>query len=245
MKQALLIGINYKGSTGELNGCINDVVKVREYLMTKGYKDENIIICTEETNVKPTRTSILRLLSQLVFSDSSTLYFHYSGHGSYITDSDGDELDGKDECLVPLDYQISGMITDDNIRSIFSLMDPGKHLNIVLDCCHSGTGIDLGYNLYKRLRSYCMVRDNNYPITKSSIIMISGCQDVQTSADAYIDGKYQGALTNAYIKVMSENARTYEQLINRIRTILEEGEFDQLPNLSSGKPLNLKSKIII
>ena len=41
------------------------------------------------------------------------LFFHYSGHGGQQADKDGDEADGKDETLVPLDYQTAGQITDD------------------------------------------------------------------------------------------------------------------------------------
>jgi metacaspase-1 len=30
---------------------------------------------------------------------------HYSGHGTQIPDDDGDEADGMDEALCPVDYQ--------------------------------------------------------------------------------------------------------------------------------------------
>ncbi len=225
MKKALLVGINYKGSSSALNGCINDVNKVKEYLLTRGYSEDNIVVCTDDTEIKPTRDCILSLFAQLLFSGVTMLYFHYSGHGSYIRDVGGDESDGRDECLVPLDYQLSGMISDDDLRSSISLLPPGRRLNIVLDCCHSGTGMDLTYNLYKRARQYSMVRDIKYLDTKSPVIMLSGCQDYQTSADAYIGGQYQGALTHAFLQAMNENVQTYDQLITRVRAILKQGKF--------------------
>ena len=33
------------------------------------------------------------------------LFMHYSGHGGSMRDDNGDEKDGMDETLVPLDYQ--------------------------------------------------------------------------------------------------------------------------------------------
>ena len=38
-----------------------------------------------------------------------------AGHGGYVEDTNGDEADGMDETLVPVDYQKAGQITDDEI----------------------------------------------------------------------------------------------------------------------------------
>jgi hypothetical protein len=45
------------------------------------------------------------------------LFIHYSGHGGRTRDLDGDELDGWDEVIFPVDYKTSGIITDDVIIS--------------------------------------------------------------------------------------------------------------------------------
>ena len=45
------------------------------------------------------------------------LFFHYSGHGSYILDKDGDEIDGCDEMIVSSDMY---SITDDELKSIIN-----------------------------------------------------------------------------------------------------------------------------
>ena len=74
------------------------------------------------------------------------LFFHYSGHGGQQTDKDGDESDGKDETLVPLDYQTAGQITDDELHKLLVARLPhGAHMTVVCDCCHSGTILDLPY----------------------------------------------------------------------------------------------------
>lgn len=62
-RKALLIGINYKGTSSQLGGCINDAKCMRHLLRTKfGFQDPNIVMLTEEnpdTRFHPTRMNIL------------------------------------------------------------------------------------------------------------------------------------------------------------------------------------------
>jgi len=102
-KKALLVGINYKGTSSELKGCITDVDNIKGYLLKNGYSSQNITVLTDETAIKPTRVNILKHLLELIVSDAKTLFFHYSGHGSQTADDNGDESDGRDECLCPID----------------------------------------------------------------------------------------------------------------------------------------------
>lgn len=229
MKRALIIGINYRGTSSELNGCINDVEKWSSFLSSKNYK---ITKLTEDSKKKPTRKNIIREITRLATSKSKELFFGFSGHGSYVVDKDGDEIDKRDECLVPLDYKRRGMISDDEIRGIFNLLTPDKKLFCVLDCCHSGTGIDLCYSLSPYFKY------NKLKETKCQVIMLSGCKDEQYSADNYIDGKFQGALTSTFHQVYRENI-SYQDLIEGIRLKLKEEGYDQIPMLSSGQLLDL------
>ena len=41
---------------------------------------------------------------------NDSLFFHYSGHGSQQQDHDGDEVDGTDETICPVDYKDAGQI---------------------------------------------------------------------------------------------------------------------------------------
>ena len=122
-KRALLVGINYRGQSGELHGCINDIKNIRNILLKNGYKDENIRMLSEDHDELPTKHKIAMGLVWLMKNPENKnmeIFFHYSGHGSWIFDQSGDEKDGRDECLVPLDYKRNGMIYDDQLKSLIN-----------------------------------------------------------------------------------------------------------------------------
>ena len=241
-KKALLIGINYLGTSSALNGCITDVDNIKGYLMKNGYNDENIKVLTDATPVKPTRVNILTHFLELIMSDAKTLFFHYSGHGSYVKDEDGNESDGRDECLCPIDYLSAGMILDDEIRGVLQCLNKGKKMIMILDCCHSGTGADLCYNMYERGGKYSMIEDRKETKTRGEVAMISGSKDSQTSSDAFIQGTYQGALTNCFLYVVGRHKRlSYEELMRKVRSKLKRDRYSQVPCLSSGRSLKLGS----
>lgn len=244
-KKALLIGINYNGTSSKLNGCINDVHNVEKELIKRGYLSENITVITDDTPIKPTRSNILSNFLELILSNAKDLYFHYSGHGSYMRDVNGDEKDGRDECLVPVDYKTSGMVLDDELKGILCSLSKNQKMMCVLDCCHSGTGVDLAYNLYDRGNNFSMRKDRKCQITRGECVMFSGCEDRDTSADAYIGGKYQGAMTHSFLEALNQGSNTYEDLIKNIRKNLKEGGYSQVCQFSSGKKIDLESKFKI
>ncbi len=247
IKKALLVGINYTGTDSALNGCINDIHNIKQVLITKfGYKEADITVLTDETELLPTRNNILAYFLDLLLVTDADLYFHYSGHGSQIRDENNDEADGNDEALVPLDYETMGLITDDELRGLLQCMNATCKLTMILDCCHSGSGVDLAYNLYERIGRNYLLEDPTYKYgkTRGQVVCLSGCMDSQTSADAYIGSQYQGALTNAYITVLNTLApkqRTYNNVYNGIYKMLSAAKYSQIPCLSSGLDLNLNS----
>jgi hypothetical protein len=100
-KTALLVGINYVGSPYQLQGCINDVVNMQAFLVSK-YKYNNTTLITDNTVLKPTRLNILNGFTKLLNDAQSgdTLFFHFSGHGTQTADVNRDELEGYDEAIV-------------------------------------------------------------------------------------------------------------------------------------------------
>mmetsp|Transcript_41601 Transcript_41601/g.50616 ORF Transcript_41601/g.50616 Transcript_41601/m.50616 type:complete len:313 (-) Transcript_41601:202-1140(-) len=149
-RRALLIGINYVGQQGELSGCHNDVGNMKKYIMdVHGFPEENITVLMDDgIHPDPTRENIINGYRTLVNESSSgdSVFCHYSGHGGRLVDDDGDEEDGYDETLVPLDYNSAGQIRDDDLFKILvGAMPAGVTLTCLMDCCHSGTVLDLPY----------------------------------------------------------------------------------------------------
>jgi metacaspase-1 len=68
------------------------------------------------------------------------------GHGGQTKDLDGDEPDGYDEVIYPVDFRQVGHITDDEMHRIMVRpLQAGVRLTAIFDSCHSGTALDLPY----------------------------------------------------------------------------------------------------
>lgn len=238
MKFALLVGINYRGTNAELKGCINDVNTMKTHLLdVQGYKEENIVMLTEDTVKKPTGVNIMHELSTLILrahtQGAKEIWFHYSGHGSHVPDLDGDEDDGRDETLVPLDYAKNGMIVDDTLHDYLENLPKGCTFHCILDCCHSGTIMDLKYQYIKDDLNGI---ENKASTIEGDVVMISGCTDHQSSADTLFQGKWCGAMTAAYIDCYKEGI-TCQDLLLGMREFLKTHGYEQYPQMCSSYPI--------
>ncbi|CAH6419016.1 Caspase [uncultured virus] len=281
IKRAFLVDINYRGSEFELHGCINDVLAVKAMLIDHyGYLEENILLLSDDTIVKPTAANIINgwkwLISKrsishfnpgreaqsqaylpLTSSDNANLYFHYSGHGSQVRDTNGDEIDGKDETICPIDFLTAGMISDDIMRVKLANKVPANNkLVAVIDACHSESSFDLLWTVksnmilgkrnkvssigegFPSLGKLSLTKTGKYLPTEGEVIMLSGCRDNETSADVQIEGKGQGALTYSLVKIL-ENSKydiTYNELLTKVRSFIKTNHLStQIPCLSFGK----------
>ncbi|KAI9486285.1 MAG: caspase domain-containing protein [Benjaminiella poitrasii] len=156
-KRALLIGINYFNTSAQLNGCINDVRNIKEFLISLyGFKEQDMVILTDDQSANsklyPTRTNILSAMQWLVTDSkpNDSFFFHFSGHGGRVKDVSGDEDDGYDETIYPVDHDKyqgeSGQIIDDLMHDIMVRpLCEGCRLTCIFDSCHSGTALDLPY----------------------------------------------------------------------------------------------------
>ncbi|GAA5973386.1 hypothetical protein JCM11641_003105 [Rhodosporidiobolus odoratus] len=152
-RKALSIGINYTGTSNALSGCHNDSKNITKFLVERyNYREEDIVVLMDTPNATgmsvPTKANILRAMQWLVrdAQPNDALFFHYSGHGGQTKDVDGDEVDGYDETIYPLDFKNVGEIIDDEMHAIMVAPLPqGCRLTAIFDCCHSGSALDLPY----------------------------------------------------------------------------------------------------
>lgn len=151
-RKAVLIGINYIGTKNQLRGCINDVKNMSSFLNQRfNYSWDDMVILTDDQNEQariPTRANIIRAMQWLVKDarPNDSYFFHVSGHGGLVPDQDGDEEDGFDSCIYPLDFETAGPIIDDEMHDLMVKPLPaGCRLTALYDCCHSGTALDLPF----------------------------------------------------------------------------------------------------
>ncbi len=253
-KSALLVGINYEGTNHQLYGCINDTTNIKEAL-EQFYKYNQITVLTDKTNKKPTKENIISEFTNLLknAAPGDNLLFFYSGHGTNDYDLSGDELDDQDELIVPLDARTTyDCIRDDDLNKIIKdYLKPGVSLSALFDCCFSGTILDLKYNYIDTTNFEKTTTNELVSETAGNVWMISGCQDNQTSADATVVYNNRqmdaGAMTYSFLKCIKEQGTniSYKQLITNMREILKKEKYTQVPQLSSGKQLNVEHTINI
>ncbi|CAO3645693.1 unnamed protein product [Cunninghamella blakesleeana] len=194
-KRALLIGINYFGTKNELRGCINDVNNVKNFLITLyNFREEDMVILTDDqrdARFIPTKQNMISGMQWLVSNaqPNDSFFFHFSGHGGSVKDLDGDEDDGSDETIYPVDHDRypgqTGQILDDEMNAIMVQSLPrGCRLTAIFDSCHSGTALDLPY-VYSTQGA---VKQNNPLKQAGNGLMKAGM--------AYASGNVGGALSS-------------------------------------------------
>ncbi|KAI9775127.1 MAG: Ca(2+)-dependent cysteine protease [Geoglossum umbratile] len=116
-----------------------------------GYRREDMVILTDDQKnpmSQPTKQNIIKAMQWLVKDamPNDSLFLHFSGHGGQTPDLDGDEDDGYDEVIYPVDYKTAGHIVDDEMHLILvKPLQPGVRLTAIFDSCHSGTALDLPF----------------------------------------------------------------------------------------------------
>ena len=257
----------YKIPGADLRGCVNDVVNMQAVLTQYyGFAAGDISMLTDyDATKKAMQAGIVKLLKGAKKGD--VLLLHYSGHGANVPDKSGDEADHRDEILCPTDLDWYDPLLDDWLRTTFDKLADGVNLTVVMDCCHSGSNtrafyppdapsiprflpcpLDLmaaesGRKLRGTTRS-TLRRSTPAKRRKSDIVdvdipevLITGCRDTQTSADAYIKGTYNGALTyNLVAAIKAVRGRiSHRDLHTDTVEKLKTGKFDQVPQLEGRK----------
>jgi hypothetical protein len=241
-RYALCVGINdYAGTQNDLHGCVNDAEDWAAFLEGRGYKSTLLL------DQQVTRDAFLGELERLVVSLGyrDRLVLTYSGHGSWLPDDNGDEVDGRDEVIVMSDLNF---IRDDALRGIFAKRAYGTRLTFLSDSCFSGTItrfadfehkdastrfispelLNHDYD-FEDLRSFVHTPRTGL-IGEHASILISGCDENEYSYDASYDGRPNGAFTRVAIDTFVEG-NTYKQWHDAIRRVLPSDEYPQSPQL--------------
>lgn len=95
-----------------------------------------------------------------------------------VVTNTGDEDDGYDETLIPVDFQQMGQIRDDDLlRILVKPLPEGCNMTCLFDACHSGTVLDLRYRFTadgdKMVRNSSMDFDKIMGVAEGAVL--AGC----------------------------------------------------------------------
>lgn len=256
----------YQVPGSDLRGCVNDVNNLQKVLTQYyGFASKDITALTDlKATKKAMQAAIQKLIAGGKKGD--VLLLHYSGHGSNVPDDDGDEADKREEILCPTDLDWKDPFRDDWLRKTFDKLKAGVSLTVIMDCCHSGTntraiqppdvpikerylpspwdlvatesGRKLRGTVKGELRSSSRAKRKKSDVVHADIceLLITGCRDTQTSADAFINGTYNGALTYYLVESITEaNGKLSYRELHKQTLAKLKGEYDQVPQLEGNK----------
>ena len=259
MNRALLAGINsYPGSP--LRGCLNDISDMASFLTACcGFSRESIRMIADS---RATKKAIIDRLGWLLtgIQPGDRVLFHYSGHGVQLpTRNRQGEVDGLDEAICPYDFDWTDehTIRDKDFEQIFSVIPPGVEFLWISDSCHSGDlqremfspdhskktivpPIDIDWRLQTAKSKQIQASGLQRTATRLNLALISGCKDNQTSADALINNRYNGALTYYLLEELKKQdglSIPLTELITRVNEVLDEEGFSQDPQLAGSRAI--------
>lgn len=246
---SLHIGLNVidpdvYGTDGALRGCENDANAMAKIARQMKYSNVNLLLSQSAT-----RNAVINAIRSAAqtLNSGDIFFLTYSGHGSTVTDRNGDETDRQDETWCLYD----GQLVDDELYNLWGYFKAGVRIIVLSDSCHSGTvtkelsyGLVNGENrssdkLYRFLPTefsniefkaneerYNAIPKPNKADLACTVKLISGCQDNQLSSD----GRVNGLFTEKLLKVWNNGAFTqnYAAFHKAIVKLLPS---DQTPNL--------------
>ncbi|KZV52476.1 metacaspase-1-like [Dorcoceras hygrometricum] len=237
-KRAFLCGVSYKNQKYELRGATQDLKNMKSLLVEQfSFPTDSILVLAEdESHCSPTRKNIEAAFKWLMrgIQQGDSLVFYFSGHGLRQRDLHGDEIDGYDETICPVDFKTKGMILDNYINdAIIKPLISGVTLHAIVDSCHSGTVLDLPHAFDINTRKW---EASHHPSVdgKGTIggraICFSACEDYQLAADTSDlsqEKVMSGAMTYAFIKAIkgavTENKKiTYQEILESMNKSLKQ-----------------------
>ena len=257
---ALLIGIDsYPEGTRSLEGCVNDVDDVEDYL-TQHYSDLALLKLTNaDANYADVIAQIRQHLGQAGKDDVA--YLHYSGHGARSRAAPEFlrfDADRRDEGLVCHDSRVGDNfdLADKELAWLISELAKNEaHIAWVLDCCHSGTGTrDLDGarkagvrgvgegNFPRKLETYLEGQyasgqrgaDGLPQIPQSRHMLMAACDKDETAKEDLVH--MRGIFTRSLFDVLRETSGdlSYAELYGRAR--VRVGEYVRTVDSGTQRP---------
>lgn len=255
-KLALLIGISeYTKDDAKTNddswSNIHGVNDVK--LLTPTLKEQEFNITTLY-NKEATATKIRKTLNKFASSckEGDLVYIHFSCHGQPVEDLNGDEPEGWDEALVPIDaqkvyqkgvYEGKNHIIDDELneylREIRTKVGKNGFVYVVVDACHAGSsyrgdeeeritrGTNRGFTASNKPFVPKIDKRGKIEIEKSNVMsdicILEACRSYQVNSEIQENGIYYGSLSY-YVNQVLQNIQLDNDIIwtNKVSRLMNE-----------------------
>jgi len=200
-----------------ING-VEDVNLLSPLLKKQGF------LTTSLLDEQATYDNITRQLSAFIKATKKgdIIYLHFSTHGQPVEDLNGDEEDGWDEAIVPIDayklykkgfYEGKNHLLDDQlntyIKKLRAKIGPTGFLYIVIDACHAGTssrandetvrGTKVGFSYNNKVFKPSVKKKSHYKIETSpkmsNVMYLEACRPEQVNMEIKVKNKRYGPLS--------------------------------------------------
>ena len=255
-KWALLIGIseyNANNSTDtehvwtNIHG-VNDVELLSRILKQQAFKVKTR--CNESATADNIRESLKCLTNSC--KEGDLVYIHFSCHGQPVEDLNGDEPEGWDEALVPIDakkvyqkgvYEGKNHIIDDELneylKEIRTKVGKNGFVYVVVDACHAGSsyrgdeeeritrGTNRGFTASDKPFVPKIDKRGKIEIEKSNVMsdicILEACRSYQVNSEIQENGIYYGSLSY-YVNQVLQNIQLDNNIIwtNKVSRLMNE-----------------------
>jgi hypothetical protein len=245
MNQAVISGINiYRNSPYDtLRGCVEDAQQFNLLALNYlGFQPGEVTLLLNSHATAAREKNAVELAISRAKAGDRVLWAH-SSHGT--NDIDQTQADGFEELLCCYDTREKGDRWDPNtvisakfIGEVIADLHPQAHMDVIIDCCFAPEGSQLklmAWNYFRTRYLYKPLKGTATGVAAKTklppnVCLWSACESDQTSADAYIDGKWQGAFSAAFRKFFKVG-RSRSDIIYYARKWLRDNRYDQVPHL--------------
>lgn len=265
-KRAFLVGISHYDTalTGyqwnNING-VEDVNLLGSVLKNQGFTATTLL------DEQATFDNIVSRITQFInkTKKGDIVYLHFSTHGQPVEDQNGDEEDGWDESIVPVDaykmfkkgvYEGQKHLTDDlfnkYVKRLREKIGPTGFLYVVIDACHAGTssrandeavrGTHVGFTYNNKVFKPSVTKRSNYIVEASAkmsnVLFIEACRPDQVNMEIKVDSKRYGPLSYHIAQTLKSNplSQKADDFLNNLKTsILNNGHWPNNQNMVTEK----------
>ena len=222
-KRAFMVGISHYDTalTGyqwnNING-VEDVNLLSPILKKQGFTLTTLL--DEQATYDNITNQLSRFAEKTKKGD--IVYLHFSAHGQPVEDTNGDEEDGWDEAIIPIDayklykksvYEGKKHLLDDQlnkyVQKIREKIGPTGFLYVVIDACHAGTssrandetvrGTKVGFTYNNKVFKPSTQKKSHYKIETtpkmSNVMYLEACRPEQVNMEIKVKDKRYGPLS--------------------------------------------------